>query len=222
MEQFEKGNIRFDAFDMSGQVGGASAFRARNAIAHPPFVCPAARVSVIVGAVLQGRTGKLQETCSWLLCGSLHAPRIALIVQSIIFVVDSADKVRMVVAKDELDALLSHEDVAERPVPLLIFANKTDKASALPLVEVISLLGLQDISGRAWKVQCVDCVGSHVVRGGPHSHLHPFFAQAQQRSDRGGCRRRHRVAGAESVRGCQRWHRRQHCSCGSGGAMTMD
>lgn len=167
MEQFEKGNIRFDAFDMSGQVGGASAFRARNAIAHPPFVCPAARVSVIVGAVLQGRTGKLQETCSWLLCGSLHAPRIALIVQSIIFVVDSADKVRMVVAKDELDALLSHEDVAERPVPLLIFANKTDKASALPLVEVISLLGLQDISGRAWKVQCVDCVGSHVVRGGP-------------------------------------------------------
>ncbi|CAE7872499.1 ARL6 [Symbiodinium sp. KB8] len=106
VEQFEKGNIRFDAFDMSGQREYRSLWE-----------------------------------------------RYYKDAQSIIFVVDSADKVRMVVAKDELDALLSHEDVAERPVPLLIFANKTDKASALPLVEVISLLGLQDISGRAWKVQ---------------------------------------------------------------------
>ena len=67
--------------------------------------------------------------------------------------VDSADKLRMVVAKDELDALLAHEDVSGRPIPLLIFANKTDKASALPLVEVMSLLGLQSIANRAWHVQ---------------------------------------------------------------------
>ena len=73
--------------------------------------------------------------------------------QSIVFVVDSADKLRMVVAKDELDALLAHEDVSGRPIPLLIFANKTDKASALPLVEVMSLLGLQSIANRAWHVQ---------------------------------------------------------------------
>ena len=73
--------------------------------------------------------------------------------QSIVFVVDSSDKMRMVVAKDELDALLAHDSISSRPIPILIYANKMDKAEALSAVEIMSLLGLQHIGDRAWQIQ---------------------------------------------------------------------
>ncbi len=44
--------------------------------------------------------------------------------QAVIFVVDSTDKVRMCVVKDELETMLSHADIAGRRVPILFFANK--------------------------------------------------------------------------------------------------
>lgn len=76
-------------------------------------------------------------------------------VQSIVFVVDSADAMRMVVAKDELEAMLEHADVVQRPIPILIFANKSDKQEALAAVEIMSLLELQNIKHHAWHIQCV-------------------------------------------------------------------
>ncbi|KAG7264681.1 hypothetical protein CRUP_035340 [Coryphaenoides rupestris] len=55
--------------------------------------------------------------------------------QAIIFVIDSADKLRMVVAKEELDTLLNHPDVKHRRVPILFFANKMDVREALSSVK---------------------------------------------------------------------------------------
>ena len=46
-------------------------------------------------------------------------------VQAIIFVLDSTDKVRMCVAKDELATLLEHKDIAASLCPMLFFANKS-------------------------------------------------------------------------------------------------
>ena len=45
-------------------------------------------------------------------------------VQAIIFVVDSTDRIRMCVAKEELDLLLGHEAVKNSRAPILFFANK--------------------------------------------------------------------------------------------------
>ena len=45
-------------------------------------------------------------------------------VEAIIFVLDSTDKVRMCVAKDELDQLLNHADIKASLCPMLFFANK--------------------------------------------------------------------------------------------------
>lgn len=45
-------------------------------------------------------------------------------VQAIIFVIDSTDKFRMVVAKEELQTLLNHEDIKKVNVPILFYANK--------------------------------------------------------------------------------------------------
>ena len=56
--------------------------------------------------------------------------------QGIVFVVDSSDKLRMVVAKDELDMLLQHPDIRARKLPILFFANKMDCKDALSSVKV--------------------------------------------------------------------------------------
>ena len=57
-------------------------------------------------------------------------------VQGVIFVVDSADKLRVAVAKNELDMMLSHINIKSRAVPILFFANKWDLPHAMSDVEV--------------------------------------------------------------------------------------
>lgn len=70
----------------------------------------------------------------------------------IIYVVDSADRMRMVVAKHELDQLLEHKDVANRKIPLLIFANKMDDRQAMSAVDVSRALGLDNIKNKPWQI----------------------------------------------------------------------
>ncbi len=76
-------------------------------------------------------------------------------VNSIIFVVDCSDKIRMVVAKDELEAMLSHKGVKGREVPLLIMANKQDLPGALEPSDVALLLGVSSMTTGAWQIQYV-------------------------------------------------------------------
>ena len=45
-------------------------------------------------------------------------------VEAIIFVLDSTDRLRICVAKDELIQLLSHEEIMKTKAPVLFFANK--------------------------------------------------------------------------------------------------
>jgi len=73
-------------------------------------------------------------------------------VEAIVFVVDSSDKIRVCVAKDELEELLSHEAVAHNPIPILFFANKMDIDDALTPKECTDLLGLNRITDRPWHV----------------------------------------------------------------------
>eukprot|EP00191_Tetraselmis_sp_GSL018_P010928 CAMPEP_0177598160 /NCGR_PEP_ID=MMETSP0419_2-20121207/12164_1 /TAXON_ID=582737 /ORGANISM="Tetraselmis sp., Strain GSL018" /LENGTH=165 /DNA_ID=CAMNT_0019090513 /DNA_START=543 /DNA_END=1037 /DNA_ORIENTATION=+ len=66
--------------------------------------------------------------------------------EAVIFVVDSADKIRMCVVKDELDSMLSNVEL--RSVPLLIFANKMDIPTSLSAVDIGSVLRIEDIKDR--------------------------------------------------------------------------
>jgi signal recognition particle receptor subunit beta len=45
-------------------------------------------------------------------------------VQAIIYVVDSTDRIRMCVSKEELQQLLGHEEIKKSKAPILFFANK--------------------------------------------------------------------------------------------------
>mmetsp|Transcript_18276 Transcript_18276/g.29754 ORF Transcript_18276/g.29754 Transcript_18276/m.29754 type:complete len:182 (-) Transcript_18276:159-704(-) len=72
--------------------------------------------------------------------------------EGIIFVVDSADHVRLCVAKDELEGLLTHKAIKGRGIPILLFANKSDLKKALSAQEVSKALGLNKILGHPWMI----------------------------------------------------------------------
>lgn len=88
-------------------------------------------------------------------------------VQAIIYVVDSTDRIRMCVAKEELEQLLSHEEIKKTKAPILFFANKVtysctvviisnavqmDIAGSLTPEEVSDEMGLDSIRDKAWHI----------------------------------------------------------------------
>ncbi|CAB3244812.1 unnamed protein product [Arctia plantaginis] len=75
---------------------------------------------------------------------------------AVIFVVDSADHLRLVVAREEMELLLAHPDMFGRRVPLLIFANKSDAAHALAPMQVAAALCLERITDKPWHI-CASC-----------------------------------------------------------------
>ena len=72
-------------------------------------------------------------------------------VGGVIFVIDSTDKIRMCVAKDELDTMLAHQDLPS-DVPLLFFANKMDRPQAQSAVDCVQALELDRIADKAWHI----------------------------------------------------------------------
>lgn len=75
--------------------------------------------------------------------------------EAIIFVLDSDDKLRMCVAKDELLTMLQHPDIRNRKIPVLFFANKMDLPSSLSAVECTTALGLTDIKDKPWHISYI-------------------------------------------------------------------
>ncbi len=71
-------------------------------------------------------------------------------VEAIIFVIDSSDKFRVVVAKEELEELMSNNTVRNNDIPILFFANKMDVKGALTEKECADELELNNITDRTW------------------------------------------------------------------------
>ena len=67
---------------------------------------------------------------------------------AIIYVVDSTDKDRLDIARQELELMLEEEEV--KGLPLLIFANKQDSPDALSESEIVNALDLHSIKNRQW------------------------------------------------------------------------
>ncbi|XP_065908753.1 ADP-ribosylation factor-like protein 6 [Dysidea avara] len=71
--------------------------------------------------------------------------------EAIIFVIDSSDKLRMVVAKGELDLLLGHESIKDQKnIPILFLANKMDLRDAASAIEVSTVLELSKIKDKSY------------------------------------------------------------------------
>jgi ADP-ribosylation factor 1/2 len=71
--------------------------------------------------------------------------------QGIIFVVDSNDRARAAEARDELQRMLSEDELKD--AVLLVFANKQDLPNAMAAAEVTDKLGLHALKQRHWYIQ---------------------------------------------------------------------
>ncbi|KAM3862241.1 ADP-ribosylation factor-like protein 6 [Diretmus argenteus] len=85
---------------------------------------------------------------------------------AIIFVIDSSDKLRMVVAKEELDTLLKHQDIRSRRMPVLFFANKMDLRDAMSSVKVSQQLCLENIKDKPWHICASDAIKGEGLQDG--------------------------------------------------------
>ena len=69
----------------------------------------------------------------------------------IVYVVDSADDMRLKECADELVSLMAEELLAK--VPVLVYANKQDLETACDAEEITDALKLEDIKERQWTIQ---------------------------------------------------------------------
>ena len=70
----------------------------------------------------------------------------------IIFVVDSSDKMRMPVVKDELTGMIESNDLKNKRIPILFFSNKMDCRDSLSTVKISSLLELETLRDKPWHI----------------------------------------------------------------------
>ncbi|KAG6914393.1 hypothetical protein DXG01_000611 [Tephrocybe rancida] len=71
--------------------------------------------------------------------------------QGIIFVVDSNDRDRIALAREELQRMLNEDEL--RDAILLVFANKQDYPDAMNASEITDKLGLHGVRQRNWYIQ---------------------------------------------------------------------
>ena len=77
---------------------------------------------------------------------------------------DSSDTLRLEDCRRELHKLLGEEKLAG--ASLLIFANKQDIPGALPASEIEAALQLEELGGRAWRIQgCSAVAGTGLAEG---------------------------------------------------------
>nr|XP_003478629.2 ADP-ribosylation factor-like protein 5A [Cavia porcellus] len=82
----------------------------------------------------------------------------------VIVVVDSTDRERISVTREELYKMLAHEDL--RKAGLLIFANKQDVKECMTVAEISQFLKLTSIKDHQWHIQaCCALTGEGLCQG---------------------------------------------------------
>uniref|UniRef100_A0A3P9N2Z4 ADP-ribosylation factor-like 5A n=1 Tax=Poecilia reticulata TaxID=8081 RepID=A0A3P9N2Z4_POERE len=82
----------------------------------------------------------------------------------VIVVVDSTDRERISVTKEELCRMLAHEDL--RKAGLLIFANKQDVKGCMTVAEISQSLQLTSVKDHQWHIQaCCALTGEGLCQG---------------------------------------------------------
>jgi len=88
-------------------------------------------------------------------------------VEGIIFVIDSSDSLRLVVAKDELDMMLKNADLGSKAhLPILFFANKMDLKESIGSVKISQTLGLDTLKNKTWHIQSSNAVSGEGLNDG--------------------------------------------------------
>lgn len=83
-------------------------------------------------------------------CGT-NTPEINLCPQFVIVVIDSTDRERLAVTREELYRMLAHEELSKAAV--LIYANKQDLKGSMSAAEISKRLDLTSIKKHQWQIQ---------------------------------------------------------------------
>ncbi|ONK74389.1 uncharacterized protein A4U43_C03F5720 [Asparagus officinalis] len=75
---------------------------------------------------------------------------------AVIVVIDSTDRARISIMKDELFRLLQHGDLEHSVV--LVFANKQDLKDAMSPAEITDALSLHSIKNHDWHIQACSAI----------------------------------------------------------------
>ncbi|KXJ75865.1 hypothetical protein RP20_CCG010885 [Aedes albopictus] len=105
--------------------------------------------------------------------------------QGIVFVIDSSDRMRLVVVKDELELLMQHPDIANRRVPILFFANKMDCTDALSSVKIAAGLGLEKIKDKPWHISSSNALTGEGLQDGVQWMVHQIRECVASSKDNG-------------------------------------
>ncbi|XP_078080273.1 ADP-ribosylation factor-like protein 5B isoform X1 [Mustelus asterias] len=82
----------------------------------------------------------------------------------VILVVDSTDRERLTLTKEELYKMLAHEDL--RKAAVLVFANKQDMKNSMSAAEISKFLTLTSIRDHPWHIQaCCALTGEGLGQG---------------------------------------------------------
>lgn len=82
----------------------------------------------------------------------------------IILVVDSTDRERLPITKEELHGMIQNEEL--RKARLLVFANKQDLPDAMSPTEISKYLNLTSLKDRIWHIQsCCALTGEGLYNG---------------------------------------------------------
>jgi ADP-ribosylation factor-like protein 6 len=81
-------------------------------------------------------------------------------VDAIIFVIDVSDKMRVVVAKEEIDLMLNNAELKARNIPILVFANKIDVKNGATVGEIKCELELDRVRNKKCEIY-----GSNALSG---------------------------------------------------------
>ena len=83
---------------------------------------------------------------------------------AIIFVVDSSDRHRIDLARDEIHKLLGEQELDD--AVLLVYANKQDLPGAAPAASLVDQLELKAARGHKWYIQaCCGTTGDGLYEG---------------------------------------------------------
>ncbi|OUM67383.1 hypothetical protein PIROE2DRAFT_5128 [Piromyces sp. E2] len=82
----------------------------------------------------------------------------------LVYVIDSADRIRIEETGIEFNTLLEENKLAG--VPVLVFANKQDLSTALPASEIAFGLNLHAIRDRQWQIQACSAKNGDGIQEG--------------------------------------------------------
>ena len=84
----------------------------------------------------------------------------------IVYVIDSSDKLRYVVSKEEFFSMLNHQELKTKKIPILIFANKIDINGSGTPNEIKSEFELEKVRNKSWRIIECNSLNSNGIEAG--------------------------------------------------------